>query len=131
MKPTAFLPFFLIGSLPRTIAVQLNITEAPQLDGSEPRTDIVDIPYVDPSIPPKDRPCPTFPYGSREVTLLTDSVTVPTLCILLAQQCRYSLATIDNDEPYANVAASGSTYSVHCYECNEDWECPGLNVPAS
>lgn len=81
MRPTVFLPLYLLGPLPRVIAVQLvsiidrpvskipdvnanlqEITEIRYTNGSEPRVATVDMPYIDSSLLAKDQPCPDLPF---------------------------------------------------------------------
>ncbi|OJJ64157.1 hypothetical protein ASPSYDRAFT_38847 [Aspergillus sydowii CBS 593.65] len=115
MRPTVFLPLYLLGPLPRVIAVQLEITEIRYTNGSEPRVATVDMPYIDSSLLPKDQPCPDLPFFIREARLLTEDLTVPTRCWIYTEQCHQSLAPITNDDPYVSLI-NGFGRTVRCYE---------------
>ncbi|KAL2818223.1 hypothetical protein BDW59DRAFT_152173 [Aspergillus cavernicola] len=118
MKPTAILTLTLLGSLPRAIAVQLNITEVKWLDGRVSRTEIVDVPYINGTLLPKDQPCTALPYLTREANLLTDGLTVPTECWMYTEACHDSLSSITNENPYVNLT-NAAAFAVRCYEEDE------------
>ncbi|KAL3475949.1 hypothetical protein BJX99DRAFT_258848 [Aspergillus californicus] len=63
MKTTAFLSLGLLSVLPSTFAVLLNITESPWADGRPLRNTIVDIPYANSSLLPKDQICYPTPFS--------------------------------------------------------------------
>ncbi|KAL5336082.1 hypothetical protein BJX70DRAFT_373823 [Aspergillus crustosus] len=115
MKLTTILPFYLLSSLPITLAVQLNITEVKWLDGRPSRTQIVDVPYTDSTLLPKDQPCIALPYLTREVNLITQNLTVPTRCWMYTQTCRNSLAPISDVSPYVYLR-DAAAFAVRCYE---------------
>ncbi|RDW81480.1 uncharacterized protein DSM5745_05037 [Aspergillus mulundensis] len=118
MRPTAFLPLALLGSLPGAFSVQLELTETRLLNGSEPRVEIVDIPYVDTSLLPKDQPCYALPFRSSYVKLLMETLTVPTYCYLYTQLCHNALTPVTEDEPEVNpiLAGGGAAFAARCYE---------------
>ncbi|KAL4971086.1 uncharacterized protein BDV14DRAFT_6517 [Aspergillus stella-maris] len=118
MRPTTLLPLYLFGTLPRAIAVRLNITEVRWTDGRPSRTQIIDVPYIDQSLLPKDQPCPALPFLTKEVTLLTDDLIVPTECWLYTQLCHNSLQPIDSENPYALLI--NSAFAVRCYDESQE-----------
>ncbi|KAL4942586.1 hypothetical protein BDV06DRAFT_159357 [Aspergillus oleicola] len=118
MRPTSFLSIVLMGLLPRALAVQLNITEVRWTDGRPSRTVIIDVPYIDQSLLPNVQPCPALPFLTREVTLLTDSLTVPTECWLYTQECHNSLEPIDSENPHAVLI--NNAFAVRCYDESEE-----------
>ncbi|KAL3470885.1 hypothetical protein BJX99DRAFT_263827 [Aspergillus californicus] len=112
MKSTAVLSLSLLGALSGAIAVQLEITEVRWLNGNPSRTQIVDIPYTNTSLLPKDQPCPALPYLTREVKLLTENLTVPTRCGI--QECHNFLEYVTMDNP--DIDLINSAFAVRCYE---------------
>ncbi|KAL4780419.1 hypothetical protein BJX76DRAFT_350982 [Aspergillus varians] len=115
MKTTGILSLYLLGSIPRAIAVLVEITEIRRLNGSEPRVEIVDLPYIDDTVLPKDQPCSALPFLIREARLLTEELTVPTKCWMYTEQCRRSISPITNDDPYVYMS-SASAFAARCYE---------------
>ncbi|KAL4877157.1 hypothetical protein BJY04DRAFT_131385 [Aspergillus karnatakaensis] len=112
---SAFLSLSLLASLPIALAVQLNITEVKWLDGRPSRTQIVEVPYTDATLLPKDQPCIALPYLTREVNLITENLTVPTRCWMFTQTCRNSLSPISNVNPYVYLR-NAPAFAVKCYE---------------
>ncbi|KAL5341737.1 hypothetical protein BJX70DRAFT_395472 [Aspergillus crustosus] len=79
MRATTFLPL-LLSSLPIALAVKLNLTEAPWADGLPLRNEIIEVPYTNNSLLPKDQPCISLPFHTREVYLLPEGLSIPTIC---------------------------------------------------
>ncbi|KAL3494514.1 hypothetical protein BJX62DRAFT_234115 [Aspergillus germanicus] len=118
MKTRTILSLGLLGCLQITLAVKLNITEVKYTDGRPQRTAIVDLPYIDDSVLPKDQPCPELPFFTREIRLMTETLTVPTKCYIKTEQCHNGLYILDNEEPYVYLT-NGAAKTVRCFEEDE------------
>ncbi|KAL2838122.1 hypothetical protein BJY01DRAFT_38372 [Aspergillus pseudoustus] len=115
MKTLAILSLGLLSTFQAAMAdVQVEINEIIFTDGRPSRHAIVDLPYIDDSVLPKDQPCPALPFGSRNVRLLTGNLTVPTFCYLYSQYCHDAFGRIDNEEPFADHPP-GAVWSVRCF----------------
>ncbi|KAL3457651.1 hypothetical protein BJX64DRAFT_292888 [Aspergillus heterothallicus] len=120
MKTFAILALGLLGALPSAIAdVQVEINEIIFTDGRPSRHAIVDLPYIDDSVLPKDQPCPQLPFGARNVRLLTANLTVPTSCNLYSQYCHDAFGTVTSEDPYVEHPP-GSVWSVRCYVVDDE-----------
>ncbi|KAL2793903.1 hypothetical protein BJX66DRAFT_216901 [Aspergillus keveii] len=114
MKTSTILFLGLLSCFQVVKAVKLEINETLFADGREPRVAIVDMPYIDDSVLPKDQPCPALPFSARTVRLLVETLTVPTFCYLYSQMCHDAFGRIDNEDPFAEHPP-GSVWTVRCF----------------
>ncbi|KAL2802764.1 hypothetical protein BJX63DRAFT_437543 [Aspergillus granulosus] len=115
MKTLTILSLGFLSALPTALAdVQVEINEIIFTDGRPSRHAIVDLPYIDDSVLPNEQPCPALPFGARNVRLLTENLTLPTICNLYSEMCHDAFGWVDNEDPFAEHPP-GSVWSVRCY----------------